>query len=136
MARGRQFGREARLLAARTAVAEKEVQLCRAQWQACGNSKVSTEALLAERNKLEKTKNDLLMEADRLNSARTTSGRKAAEYSSRLALLAEDEFVHLSDRIFALASSQLKEKLARSDDHPMHRSIRNGFYRNRQPAGY
>jgi len=102
----------------------------------CIRDRSSTEKLLAERTKLEKTKNDLLVEADRLNSTRTKSGRKTAEYSSRLALLAEDEFVQISDRICALASSQLKDKLAGSDDHPMHRSIRNGFYRIRLPVTY
>jgi hypothetical protein len=45
--------------------------------------------------------------------------------------LAEEEFVLLSDRIYALESDQLKDALSRLSDHPMHRSIRLGYYRTR-----
>ena len=133
---GRRFRKEARLLAERIAAAEKEAQRCRGQWQACAPGRPPVAGLLAERSSLEKMKNGLLLEADRFNNIRTKAGRKASMYSSNLALMAEDEFVQISDRIFAMDSSRLKSELAGSDDHPMHKSIRNGFYRTRQPGSY
>jgi hypothetical protein len=136
IARGRQFQKEARLLGGQITAAEQEAVNCRIRWQSCAAGKPPAAFLLDGRNRLEKTKNGLLLEADRFNDNRTKSGLKAAEFAAGLARMTEDEFVQLSDRIFALESVRLKAELARLDDHPMHRSIRNGFYRIRQPAGY
>lgn len=102
---------------------------CVADGVGCSEVDAATQRLLSMRGELEKRKTGLVAACTGLLQQRdgTAAGSKP-ELVENLSNMAVDEYVNQNDRIISLIVRKKSGELAQSDNHPMHKIVKSGYY--------
>lgn len=109
--------------------AEMQLGRCVADGVGCSEVDAATQRLLSMRGELEKRKTGLVAACTGLLQQRdgTAAGSKP-ELVENLSNMAVDEYVNQNDRIISLIVRKKSGELAQSDNHPMHKIVKSGYY--------
>lgn len=109
--------------------AEAQLGRCVAEGVGCSEVDAATQRLLSKRGELEKLKSGLVAACGSLLQRRDgAAGDSNPELVENLSNMAVDEYVNQNDRIISLIVRRKSGELAQSDNHPMHKIIKSGYY--------